>query len=589
MRIGSRLLLCVALAAMQLSVFGQSAHILMDGEFSDWESLAFVYSDSVGDAGNTGVDFGGLKVANDDLFLYLLIELNHEVNLQSNLNATLYIDTDNDDATGQKISNLGAELNWTFGRRVGYYYSHGDSVELSPEDIRLRTSPTLSSEIFEICLGLGSFPDSANPLFLGDTIGIFIIDHDNGDIIPDGEDKILYVLDHTPLEPTNRIPILKADEEFLRVLSWNVHGDDLFEPSKLPSYMRVLRAIKPDIICFQEIYAHSAGETREIVESILPSRDGQSWHTDKRGTEVVIVSRYPIMASWEPDSANGAFLISLTPTYDSDLLIFNVHFPCCDNEAGREQEIDGTMAFLRDAQQQGGELTLAEQTPVIITGDMNLVGDRRRLETLLTGNISDNGRWGEDFSPDWDESELTDAVPRHTDLLQTYTWRNDGNPGGFSPGRLDYMIYTDAVLRMEGGYLLWTGELSEDTLSAYGLDRTDTEEASDHLPVVADFSLILPLGMADNSLQQVRFNLHHNYPNPFNATTTMTYALPRSGKVVLTVHDLLGREVTRLVEGYRPAGENSTTWDASNFTSGIYFYHLQAGEFVQTRKMVLLK
>ena len=85
------------------------------------------------------------------------------------------------------------------------------------------------------------------------------------------------------------------------------------------------------------------------------------------------------------------------------------------------------------------------------------------------------------------------------------------------------------------------------------------------------------------------FSLRQNYPNPFNPSTKIDYTIPRSGDVSLIVYNLTGQEVARLVDGEMSAGAHITTWDASRIASGIYFYHLQAGDFAQTRKMVLLK
>jgi len=85
------------------------------------------------------------------------------------------------------------------------------------------------------------------------------------------------------------------------------------------------------------------------------------------------------------------------------------------------------------------------------------------------------------------------------------------------------------------------------------------------------------------------FSLRQNYPNPFNPSTMIEYTVPKSENVLLTVYNLLGEEVTRLIDERVPAGAYQVTWDASDVASGIYFYRLKAGDFVQTRKMVLLK
>ncbi|MCH8928105.1 MAG: T9SS type A sorting domain-containing protein [Candidatus Marinimicrobia bacterium] len=83
--------------------------------------------------------------------------------------------------------------------------------------------------------------------------------------------------------------------------------------------------------------------------------------------------------------------------------------------------------------------------------------------------------------------------------------------------------------------------------------------------------------------------LHSNFPNPFNPVTTLKYSLPVPGKVVLTIFDLRGREIERLVNNELSAGVHTIVWDASNVASGVYFYRLQANDFTQTKKMALLK
>ena len=90
------------------------------------------------------------------------------------------------------------------------------------------------------------------------------------------------------------------------------------------------------------------------------------------------------------------------------------------------------------------------------------------------------------------------------------------------------------------------------------------------------------------------FVLYQNYPNPFNPSTTIKYAIPainnrEATKVKLVVYDLLGREVATLVNGEKSAGSYQAYFDGSALTSGLYFYKLQAGNFIQTRKMLLIK
>ena len=80
-----------------------------------------------------------------------------------------------------------------------------------------------------------------------------------------------------------------------------------------------------------------------------------------------------------------------------------------------------------------------------------------------------------------------------------------------------------------------------------------------------------------------------SYPNPFNAKTTIEFGIPKSGHVNLRIYNLLGQEVATIVDGQLVAGDHSVIWDASNYSSGIYFYRLTAGGKVITKRMTLLK
>jgi len=80
-----------------------------------------------------------------------------------------------------------------------------------------------------------------------------------------------------------------------------------------------------------------------------------------------------------------------------------------------------------------------------------------------------------------------------------------------------------------------------------------------------------------------------NYPNPFNARTVISYQLPLSGNVKLEVYNLLGGRVATLVDAHQGNGHKSVTWDASEVSSGVYFYKLTAGDFSEVKRMILLR
>ena len=85
------------------------------------------------------------------------------------------------------------------------------------------------------------------------------------------------------------------------------------------------------------------------------------------------------------------------------------------------------------------------------------------------------------------------------------------------------------------------------------------------------------------------FLLSQNYPNPFNPRTEIRYQIPSSGHVSLRVYNILGQEVRTLVDRIVDEGHHVVTWDASDMASGVYFYRLTAGEFTDTKRMVLMK
>lgn len=122
--------------------------------------------------------------------------------------------------------------------------------------------------------------------------------------------------------------------------------------------------------------------------------------------------------------------------------------------------------------------------------------------------------------------------------------------------------------------------------------RSDGYENFDGI-YVDDFKLTSyekPTNIEDiNNSQISSFELFNNYPNPFNPTTTISYQIPTDAVVTLKIMDILGREVTTLVNEYKSKGKYNITFDAGNLTSGIYVYQIKAGNFVKANKMVLIK
>lgn len=131
-------------------------------------------------------------------------------------------------------------------------------------------------------------------------------------------------------------------------------------------------------------------------------------------------------------------------------------------------------------------------------------------------------------------------------------------------------------------------------LTSYSGRSLGFHEMSQTWIVIPDFPVKIivehTVTSVDNGAKKLsNYILDQNYPNPFNPVTTIRYSIPKSEKVSIKVHDLLGREVALLLNEEQTAGFHEVKFDASNLASGTYIYRIVAGDFVQSRKMILMK
>ena len=166
----------------------------------------------------------------------------------------------------------------------------------------------------------------------------------------------------------------------------------------------------------------------------------------------------------------------------------------------------------------------------------------------------------------WNSLDTSDAIP-NPDL---YTFINDtltidGNSGDF----VDFGCDGNIILSGDD-IVLWR----------VGLDTSECEG--------------IQLGLPSPGLSPKSFKVNQNYPNPFNPFTTLRYDLPKDEFVSITIYDLLGNVINNLVNTNQSSGYRSVQWNATNnqgqpVAAGVYFYSIEAGEFRQTKKMILLK
>ena len=474
--------LVAAIACPTDSARADTHAIVIDGDFSDWAGVAPLLVDSSGDGGGSGIDFGSLTVADDGRHLFLRLECGIETPLDEQNNIVIYLDTDANAGTGLSIAGIGAELEWRAGNRNGDFRAPGGGTTAIFHDaIRFRSSPTVAGSMHEIAIGRDTLPDGVSPLFLGSTVRIVIRDEAGGDQLPNASGGVSYTFDVGAPITTPEIPLGKEHPDDLRLVTWNVLNDTPWNAGEAPRFGRTLASIDPDIVCFQEIYNHTPAEATALVTSWVAPDPGGSW----QGVGVHdchLVSRFPIIDSWAIGN-NLAVRLDASTRLGSELFVVVTHLPCCANESGRQSEVDEILEFVRRAIAPGGVVTLLPETPILFTGDMNLVLGPGPRDALLTGDIDNNASHGPDFAPDWDGTALLDVLPRLTGAPLGYTWRNDQS--SFWPGHLDYWMVSDAVLDVAKSYVLHSGEMSVAARNQAAI-LIDDSTRSDHLPFVLD-------------------------------------------------------------------------------------------------------
>ena len=582
--------ICGAALVLAAPAAADLAPVSLDGWFDDWSAVPAAATDPAGDGGSSGIDFGEIRVANDQDRFFLCFETGAEVQPDEQQDIRLYLDTDMDAGTGTAYAGIGADLVWNLGQRDGTFAGAG----IDHPDIGLEVGPTVSSTRFELALDRFAVPAGGQPLFPQDTFRFVLRDAAGGG---DATAPVTCTF-AAGTEAVAGLPLERLDPAHLRLVTWNVQNDGLFAGGGAEAAQgRLLAAMDPDVLVVNEVWNHDAADVAQVIEQHLPSGAGEQWHAVGLDGGNVICSRLPVLQSWEitPSYRNTAALLDLGPDADTDLLLIASHWRCCSADDDRQNEADAVVAFLRDAKTAGGAITLPEGTPFLMAGDLNLVGWRQQLETLLTGDIQDEGGYGPDAAIDWDGGDFTPVVSRHPERRSGYTWY--ATYSSYYPGMLDWILYADSALTLRNHYVLDTRTMSGGTLGAYGLQQDDTPDASDHAPRVADFTVGSGLAAVPGPAPAAPgARLLPNAPNPFNPSTRLRFALERGGTVALAVYDARGRLVRDFGPRAYAAGEHAVVWDGRDdggraAASGVYYVRLagEGGRTVATRPVTLLE
>ncbi len=454
----------------------EAAAIILDGRLDDWP--------------------GDRSILLDEEHLYLRLRLDEEFTLQGGLRTSrLLLDLDGKPATGRREpqGDLGTDLEVVFsppspeqgkGPRAGVEVraldDHGIYEVVSHAAVGLLFAPVFAAPQYEVRLDRhSSLPEPSGSRWRRSTAvrGRFEVQGAEAEVLQRAD---FSAADLPPLgqkAPAPRGLLPERQEGVLRLVSWNVENAG---PREKPEpFGRILRALDPDAVLLQEWWETSAEELEAWFRERVPSRT--PWRAFTFGDlGVAVLSRYPAaplaaerfmpereVAGKKMRAVRCAGALVEAPNVK--LVLCSVHLKARGaahtwEDELRQVEAQAINRGLRSA------LEAAAGAACVIGGDMNLVGSALPLWALQGG-----------LDADGSELDLVDAF-----LLgeqANYTWTADGAP--FTPGRLDYVLVSGALVEVAQSFVLDTALLSDQTLEFAHLQREDSL-ASDHRPLLVE-------------------------------------------------------------------------------------------------------
>tara|TARA_B100001059_G_scaffold10879_1_gene8854 strand:- start:13606 stop:14973 length:1368 start_codon:yes stop_codon:yes gene_type:complete len=447
----------------------------IDGKFLDWSDA---------DPGQP------LTARTDGRTLWIQLRLGATPVSLQNLSApwTMDIELDDDPSRTQRIvfspesTGRGVHAEWIDG---------GVAVPHSPYDIHFLFAPTIAASRFELSLRLAE-PSGG------------IVRLDTGE----GRPVLTTTFDASVL-PVSRPPAAawpeKPPVESIRVVSWNILFGNILH--KREQAAPLLAAMQPDILLLQELEDDQAPETiAEMLDDVLGTEGGRwqvasspvgsglrSMVAARGGIQLPEAARIPRLDA--PDRFLKAAALGVPIEGRGLLLATSVHLRCCGGP-GEEADlqriaeaislghvVDGIIEEreierrqLATAIGRGGPAPSNGIAGLIIGGDLNLVGTRAPL-TILS-----NRRAG--FGEADESTDLVVADPMHVDGTSNATWSD--SQSSFTPGRLDYLLYSPATLTATNAFILDTARIDPADLLRRSIAAKDTSDISDHAPLVLD-------------------------------------------------------------------------------------------------------
>jgi len=378
----------------------------------------------------------------------------------------------------------------------------------------------------------------------------------------------------------------------------NYPGNDT--TARNPNFRIVIRSVNPDILVVQEILSQDGvdGFLSNVMNTFGETYAAgifiNGYNTDNaifyKTSKFTFLSNTPIETELRDINE---FILVHTNGIDT-VRLYTLHLKASQgttNEEKRAREVDSLRKVLD---------TLHTDANYLVIGDFNIyvsseLAYQKLLDQTNSGYVVDPidrpGNWHNNIS----------FADIHTQSPRTRQF-GGGAPGGMDD-RFDMILVSANMIGAGGGHYIDSSYISygndgnhfNDSLNAPP-NTAVTQEianaihyASDHLPLFATFRFDGPTSIASNEIIPETPMLYQNYPNPFNPSTKIKYQISVLSYVTLKVYDLLGNEIATLVSEEEPIGSYEVEFNGTNLSSGIYFYQLKSGIFIETMKMMLMK
>ena len=408
---------------------------------------------------------------------------------------------------------------------------------------------------------------------------------------------------------------LFAQVDTLRICTYNVlKFSESSGATRLQNMRLVIEQIDPDILVVQEMIT-AAGATI-LLDSVFNYRQPGAFSSgpfvDGPDTDNAIFYRnstVQLLTNRQIPTSLRDISEYVLQANNVSFRIYSVHLKAsrgAANETRRADEATVLRNYLND---------LDAQTHFVVLGDFNIYSSAEQAFVKLTGSeLDDDGRLFDPIAQpgSWHNNRSFSAI--HTQSARTAQF-GGGATGGLDD-RFDMILVSESLFSTSACSIASSMRVLSDKYTAFGNDglhfnesvnnggnasvdvviANALHEVSDHLPVYSDF--VIDAGIV-STVDEGRavpeaFVLQQNYPNPFNPATVIRFQLPVFSEVTLSLYNLRGQLVRRLVAGEMPAGEHSVVWDGSNdagarVASGVYVYVMKTATFTAARKLLLMK